>query len=164
MDSERFFIEEEGLYTALCNHCVGNLHKATDICTLHVVYIATLLGAVLHAHLVDILHNRMKFLINLLLSPLDTHRVLRHLQARSCNTSGIRCLTWCVENFILEEDIDSLRCRWHICTLCNTLTAIIDKHLSLLTIQLVLSKDGYETAPQAGLSFRQAGRQGLWPL
>ena len=126
------------LYTTVRNHRVGYLHKTTDICTLHIVYIAISLRAILHAHLVYILHYRVELLIDLLFCPLDTHRVLRHLQARSGYTSCIRCLTRSVEDSICKEDIDSLGCRRHICTLGNALTTVVDKLLSLLAIQLIL--------------------------
>ena len=54
------------LYAPLRNHRIGNLHKTADICALDVVHIAVLLGAVFDAHLVNVLHNRVQLLIDLL--------------------------------------------------------------------------------------------------
>ena len=57
------------LYNALSHDSLSNLHEASNVCTLHVVYIAVSLCAVLHAVLVDILHDRVQTSVNLLLAP-----------------------------------------------------------------------------------------------
>lgn len=57
------------LYNALSHDSLSNLHEASNVCALHVVYIAVSLCAVLHAVLVDILHDRVQTSVNLLLAP-----------------------------------------------------------------------------------------------
>lgn len=57
------------LYNSLSHDSLSNLHEASNVCTLHVVYIAVSLCAVLHAVLVDILHDRVQTSVNLLLAP-----------------------------------------------------------------------------------------------
>ena len=56
-------------YDALSHHGLGNLHEACHVGTLHVVDIAVRLGAVLHAVLVDVLHDPQQLGIHLLAGP-----------------------------------------------------------------------------------------------
>ena len=49
-------------YYALSHHGVGNLHEASDVRALHIVDVAVLLLAVLHALLVWLLHERCNLL------------------------------------------------------------------------------------------------------
>ena len=67
---------QKELYESLLNHRVGNFDEAGDVCALDVVDITVLLGTVLQTGSVDVGHNAVESLVNLLCSPLDTHRVL----------------------------------------------------------------------------------------
>lgn len=57
------------LYYALCHHRLGNLHEACDIGALDVVDIAVGLGSVLHAVLVNVLHDGVQTVVDLLGCP-----------------------------------------------------------------------------------------------
>ena len=50
---------------ALCHHGLCHLHEACHVGTLHVVYIAVGLSAVLHAVLVDVLHDPVQLVVHL---------------------------------------------------------------------------------------------------
>ena len=127
------------LNATLCQHGIGHLHESCDIRTLHIVYISVGLGSVFNTCRMDILHDRMQFLVNLFGSPHQTDRVLSHLKTRSGYTTCIRSLTRRVEQFMFLEDCDCFRSRRHVRTLGNTDTTVVDQSLSLLAVQLVLS-------------------------
>ena len=65
---------------SLLKHSLCDLHEAGDVCTLHVVDVTVRLSTVLHASLVDVRHDAVKFLINLSRTPTDMHCVLSHLK------------------------------------------------------------------------------------
>ena len=50
---------------ALCHHGLCHFHEACHVGTLHVVYIAVGLSAVLHAVLVDVLHDPVQLVVHL---------------------------------------------------------------------------------------------------
>ena len=50
---------------ALGHHGLGNLHEACHVGTLHVVHVAVGLSAVLHAVLVDVLHDPVQLVVHL---------------------------------------------------------------------------------------------------
>ena len=60
-------------YYALSHHGVGNLQEAGDVGALHIVDVAVLLLAVLHALLVDRVHDVVELLINFCLAPAQTY-------------------------------------------------------------------------------------------
>ena len=51
---------------ALCHHSLGYLHEASHVSALHIVYIAVGLGTILHAVLVDVLHDPVQLVVNFL--------------------------------------------------------------------------------------------------
>ena len=57
------------LYDALGHHGVGHLHEAGHVGTLHVVDVAVGLRTILHAVLVNVLHDVVQFGIHLLGTP-----------------------------------------------------------------------------------------------
>ena len=54
------------LHNTLSHHSLDNLHEASYVSTLYVVYIAVGLCTVLHAVLVDVLHNPEQLSVNFL--------------------------------------------------------------------------------------------------
>ena len=54
---------------SLCHHRLGNFHEASDVGAFDVVHVAVRLGAVLHAVLVDVLHDPEQLRIHLLGTP-----------------------------------------------------------------------------------------------
>ena len=60
------------LYDSLSHHSLCNFHEAGNVCALHVVYIAVSLCTVLHAVLVDVLHDPEELSVNFLRSPRQT--------------------------------------------------------------------------------------------
>ncbi len=58
-----------GLEHTLGHHGAGHLHEACHVGTLHIVDIAVSLSAVLHTLGVDVAHDLLKLIVDLLLSP-----------------------------------------------------------------------------------------------
>ena len=71
---------ELSLHDALSHHSLGNLHEAGYISALDIVNIAVGLLAVLHAVLVDILHDSVQAVVNLFRGPAEALRVLAHFE------------------------------------------------------------------------------------
>ena len=57
------------LYNALSHHSLGNLHEAGHVGTLHVVDVAVLLSTVLHAVLVNVVHDALQVVVDLFSRP-----------------------------------------------------------------------------------------------
>ncbi len=64
------------LYDALSHHGIGNLHEAGYVSTLYIVDVAISLSTVLNAVLVNVVHDALQVVVNLLRSPAQTLRVL----------------------------------------------------------------------------------------
>ena len=71
-------IAGEGLlsHNTLCHHGLGNLHESGNVCALHIVYISVGLGTVLHAVLVDVLHDGVQTAVHFFSCPAQSLRVL----------------------------------------------------------------------------------------
>lgn len=64
-----FCVRLSTLYDALSHHCLCNLDEACHVGTLHIVDVAVGLCAVLHAVLVNVLHDELQTVVNLLCCP-----------------------------------------------------------------------------------------------
>ena len=73
------YLSFSGLDYTLSHHGVCYLEEACDVGTLHVVDV-TLLAAVLYASLVDVEHDLVEHVVNLLCAPLEVLSVLSHLK------------------------------------------------------------------------------------
>lgn len=62
-----------GLYDlhayALCHYGLGDLEESSDVGSLDVVDVSVGLGAIFHAVLVDVVHDAVEVVVNLLASP-----------------------------------------------------------------------------------------------
>ena len=75
-----FMITNRSLENTLCHHCLGYLHEARYVSAFHLVDVAIRLLTILHALLVDVLHDALQLLIDLLSAPAQLLRILCHLQ------------------------------------------------------------------------------------
>ena len=57
------------LHDSLCHHGICHLHKSSDVGTLNVVDISVRFFAILHALLMDVVHDLVEILVHLLLRP-----------------------------------------------------------------------------------------------
>ena len=80
------------LHDALSHHGLGNLEEAGYVGTLDIVDVAVGLGAILHAVVVNVVHDVMKLGINLFTAPAQTLRVLAHLKTRHSHAAGVGSL------------------------------------------------------------------------
>ena len=94
---------------ALCHHGAGHLHEAGHVGTAHVVDSAVFALAILHTLGMDVFHDAVETLVDLLSAPREVLRILRHFQTRNRHTAGIGSLAWSIENACFEEGIDSFR-------------------------------------------------------
>ena len=83
-------------------------------------------------------HNALQLLVNLGSTPTEFHRVLRHLQARSCNTTCVHSLAGTIGDASLDEGLDSLGGTTHIRYLGHNLNFVVHQHLGVVAVQLVL--------------------------
>lgn len=72
--------DSPGLDDALSDHGVGYLHEAGDVGSLHVVDKAVGLGAVLYTLCVDVAHDFVETVVDLLGTPLEMLGVLAHFE------------------------------------------------------------------------------------
>ena len=101
------------LNDTLFYHTLRNFHEAGDVRAFHVVDIFAF-GSVFNASVMDRRHDLFQFRIYLFRSPAVLHRVLAHLEARSCNTARVDRLTWAVEDLVVDESVDSFRGTAHV--------------------------------------------------
>ena len=73
-----------------------------------------------YTSIMNTLHNIMKFIINFLPGPIQSHAVLAHLQAGNSYTASICRFTGTVENLIVKIHFNRFRCLRHICTYGHT--------------------------------------------
>ena len=73
-------IINRSLENTLCHHRFSHLHEARYVRTLHIVDVTIRLLTILHALLVDVLHDALQLLIYLLSAPAQLLCVLGHLQ------------------------------------------------------------------------------------
>ena len=69
-----------GLNNSLLQHCGSNLHEASDVGTLYIVYVTVWLSTILNALLVDALHDEVQLVVNFFCVPADMLSVLSHLK------------------------------------------------------------------------------------
>lgn len=127
------------LDNTLSHHSLGNLDEACHVSTLHVVDVTVGLSSVLHAVLVNVVHDALQIVVNFLSCPAQTLRVLTHLKTRYRYTTGVAGLTRRVENLGILEDLDSFGQGRHVGTLGYGNHAIVNQSLSLLGVDFVLS-------------------------
>ena len=105
-----------------------------------------------------VLHNLLKAGVNLLTGPVDTGRVLGHLETRDGNTTSVGGLTRGVPDgsgtrvgiTVGLEDIDSLLGGTHVGALSDELAASGDESLGLIAGDLVLGGGGESDIDAAG--------------
>ena len=119
--SSPFFMEKIGLYDSLLDHRLGDFHKACDVRALHVVEVAVLFGAVLHAGVVDRRHDLVQLGVDLLGRPVVFHRVLAHLQSRRGDAAGVDSLGRSNDLDVLLELCDRIMvlCHGKITGICD---------------------------------------------
>src|SRR5699024_6119820 len=125
------------LADALCNHGVGDLFEACDVCTGdEVAFHAILLGCVVRI-VEDGDHDVLQLRVNLFKGPGQTLRVLAHFQTRGCNTACVGSFSRSKQDASGLECFDCTRSRRHVCALCNCHYAVCKQNLCGLFIQLV---------------------------
>ena len=112
------------LQHSLLDHRLGDFHKARDVRALHVVEVAVLLGAVLHAGVVDRRHDLVQLGVDLLGRPVEFLRVLRHFETRRGHAAGVHGLARSVGNLRRDEGVDGLRAAAHVRNLGHDLHAV----------------------------------------
>src|SRR6185436_14230514 len=129
---------EYSLHDALVEHRVGDLHEAADVGAVDVVDRAVALLAVAHAGLVDLLHDELQALVDLLADPGEAHGVLRHLQAGDGDAAGVGRLAGREEDAGVDELRHRLRIGGHVRALRHTNAAACEQRLGVGAGDLVL--------------------------
>lgn len=110
--------------------------------------LGALVKAVLGSDLIgggkDALHDTLELVVDLLHGPLETSRVLSHLETRDGNTTAVGGLSGSIPDGVLAaasarlEDVDGLLCATHVGTLSDESNTGSDESLGLLLGDLVL--------------------------
>ena len=74
---------------ALPDHRVGHLHEARDVGAGHQIALHAVLGGGVGGVVVDVAHDGVQLLVNLLEAPAQAHGVLAHLQAGGGHAAGV---------------------------------------------------------------------------
>ncbi|KAH3669592.1 hypothetical protein OGATHE_002404 [Ogataea polymorpha] len=92
-------------------------------------------------------HDVLELLVDFLGTPLDSLRVLCHLQTRNSNTTTVSCLTWSVPDTVANgrsalslglENVNGLLSRAHVRSLSKVFASNSDQSLGFLARDLVL--------------------------
>ena len=122
---------------ALCHHSFSNLHEASDVGTANVVDVAVRLCAILHALLVNGMHDLVQLLVYFLCRPTEMHGILAHLQTACSYTAGVNSLAGSIKHFSLDKGVDSFGRATHIRDFTNAGNAISNELLCIIAIKFV---------------------------
>lgn len=122
----------------LVDHRVSNLEETSNVGTKLIVLWLTILLSSLLALSEDLPHDFVEFFVNLLSTPLESHRVLGHFQTRGRNTASVGSLAWSEEDLALVICVDGIIVRWHVGTFRDISAALGDDTLGLFTSDFVL--------------------------
>ena len=111
----------------MCKHRVCDLNKAGNVCACNKVALAAVILSSLGSSGIDVDHDVMQSLVNILEGPRETDGVLAHLETGGSNAACVCSLSGSKKKTCLLECVDSLGGRRHIRTLCNRLAAVCDK-------------------------------------
>ena len=101
-----------------------------------------LLLAMVHAGLVDVLHDAVQALVHFAGAPVQTHGVLAHFQAAGGHATGVGGLARRVADASLDEQIHRFQGRGHIGPLGHADAAVFQQRAGVLAVQLVLRRAG----------------------
>ncbi len=155
------YTAERALDDALLEHGGGDLHEAGDVGALHVVDGAVGLGAVLHASLVDGVHDEVQLLIDLLAAPADVGRVLGHFQAGSRDAAGVDRLAGREIHPNVLEERDGAGLAAHIGHLAAAPAAVLLELLGIGERKLVLEGAGESDVHGNAPGLLAGGEHGL---
>ena len=126
------------LHNTLCLHCLSNLQEACDVCTCNQVALAAVfLGSACNV-VVNVNHDMMQLVVNLLEGPGQTLGVLAHLQSGGSYAACVCSLCRSEQNVAALEYSDSFRSRRHVCAFADNLYAVSNQCLCVLFVDFVL--------------------------
>src|SRR5450756_1487666 len=95
---------------SVSQHRFRHFHESPDVRAVHVVHKSFLPRAVLHAGVVDAEHDPLESLIHFLAGPRQPHAVLRLLEARHRDATGVCRLRRAEQYLVLEKMMHRVGC------------------------------------------------------
>lgn len=144
-------------------HGSRDLEETSNVGTLHerrktVDLLGRVSGSSLNTSVEAANHDVLELLVNLLLGPGDSLRVLSHLKTGDSNTTGVGSLTGTVPDTVGSrhslglKDLNGVRLATHVGTLGDELAAGSDERLGLLAGNLVLGSTGESNVDLANVA------------
>src|SRR5699024_4885826 len=127
---------------ALGDHGVYYLLEAGDIGSHYVVALnAELFGSLIHV-MSDVDHDLFQLAVNLLKAPAEALAVLAHFQSGSGNAACVGRFSGSKDHFVLLQVSGCFQSGGHVGSLADCQDTVLHQHLSVIQVQLILSRAG----------------------